>query len=880
MPPQDLRDRLQAAVGQTYAIEKELGGGGMSRVFLARETRLGRKVVIKVLPPEMAAGVNAERFEREIQLAANLQHPHVVPLLTTGAAGEILYYVMPFISGESLRARLTRQSELPVAEAVRILKEVADALAYAHRHGVVHRDIKPDNVLLSEGHAVVTDFGVAKAVSSSTGESSLTSLGVALGTPSYMAPEQAVADPNVDHRADIYALGAMGYEMLCGRPPFTAPTAQAVLAMHVTEAPVPATRHRGTVPESLNAVLMRCLEKKAADRWQKAEELIPHLDALLTPTGGITPTATQPHPAAQAAGAAAAVGRAHPLRVAGLYALSSIGVFVVVYGAVLLLGLPDWVFWGAAGLLAAGLPIMLLTGRRERERAMASLTGTHYTTPVGLAQHFTWRKAIMGGGVAFAGLALLTGGFMASRLLGIGPGATLVSSGVLAARDRLVLADFDDFTSDSSIGETITELMRIDLAQSTAVSVYDVAQTANVLARMGRPADTRVSPEVAAEIADRDGLKAIVLGEVRPLGGAYVIAARLTAATSGEILWAGRENAEDLGAVAGAVDRLSAGLRERIGESLRSIRADAPLQEVTTTSLDALRLYTQADRATNLGDSQGSLALLEQAIALDSTFAMAHRKLGVHLANRRNPADRARWTEAFTKAHQHRDRLTDRERAYAEAAYATYVLSDRDATARIYRAMLDKYPDDGLALNNLGVLYGNMGRRQEGLDAYLRLIQVGTASAVAYTNAIESSFELGQPDVAWRTVDALEKAYPGNAQAGFFRGFLTAAEGRYDSAVTVFEGLRDKHRGSARELGALGWLMDLAAFRGKLARSRVLEGEQLRAGRQLGLPFAQNPPPPAARRARYDAYVALWAFGDGAKAVSLMEQALRGQPAA
>src|SRR3989304_4030120 len=165
----DLLSRLQGVVGDAYRLEKELGGGGMSRVFLAEEVRLGRNVVIKVLPPEMAAGVNVERFEREIQLAARLQHPHVVPLLTAGSSGDLLYYVMPFIQGESLRARLAKQGELPVSEAVRILKEVADALAYAHRHGVVHRDIKPDNVLLSEGHAVVTDFGVAKDGSSPTG---------------------------------------------------------------------------------------------------------------------------------------------------------------------------------------------------------------------------------------------------------------------------------------------------------------------------------------------------------------------------------------------------------------------------------------------------------------------------------------------------------------------------------------------------------------------------------------------------------------------------------------------------------------------------------------------------------------------------------------
>ena len=217
----DFAQRLSEALGPDFRIERELGGGGMSRVFLAEDVKLARKVVVKVLPPEMAASVNQDRFRREIQLAARLQHPHVVPLLSANASGDLLWYVMPFIEGESLRAKLAREGELPVAEAVRLLREVTDALAYAHEQGVVHRDIKPDNVMVSRGHALVTDFGVAKAVSESGNASGLTSLGVALGTPAYMAPEQASADPHVDHRADLYALGAVAYEMLAGRPPFT-----------------------------------------------------------------------------------------------------------------------------------------------------------------------------------------------------------------------------------------------------------------------------------------------------------------------------------------------------------------------------------------------------------------------------------------------------------------------------------------------------------------------------------------------------------------------------------------------------------------------------------------------------------------------------------
>src|SRR6266702_702914 len=314
--------RLQAALGAAYRIERELGGGGMSRVFVAEEVELGRRVVIKVLAPELAAGVSVDRFKREIQLAASLQHPHIVPLLAAGQAEELLYYTMPLIEGESLRAKLAREGALPISDTVRILRDVADALAYAHKHGVAHRDIKPDNVLLSNHHAVVTDFGVAKALSESAGKNALTSAGVALGTPAYMAPEQAAADPHVDHRCDIYAVGALSYEMLTGRPPFTGATRQHVLAAQVTESPEPVTNRRATVPAALAESVMRCLEKNPADRFQTAEELLHLLEAMATPSGGTMPVtaverARRLFPVAVVAGLVAltAAGRSEERRV-------------------------------------------------------------------------------------------------------------------------------------------------------------------------------------------------------------------------------------------------------------------------------------------------------------------------------------------------------------------------------------------------------------------------------------------------------------------------------------------------------------------------------------------------------------------------------------
>jgi len=272
----------------------------MSRVFVAEETALDRKVVIKVLPPETAAQVSLERFKREILLAAKLQHPHIVPLLTAGESNGLPYFTMPFVDGESLRVRLARHGELPVSQAIRMLREIASALAYAHEHGIVHRDIKPDNVLLSGGSAMVTDFGVAKALSASSHaeHGGLTSLGVALGTPAYMSPEQASADPSVDHRADIYSFGVLAYELLTGQPPFAGRTPQHVLAAHVTEAPEAINKRRASLPVALAALVMRCLEKRPADRPQSAGEVVHALDDITTPSGGVTPTGTRPLAAA------------------------------------------------------------------------------------------------------------------------------------------------------------------------------------------------------------------------------------------------------------------------------------------------------------------------------------------------------------------------------------------------------------------------------------------------------------------------------------------------------------------------------------------------------------------------------------------------------
>src|SRR4051812_13189589 len=287
--------RLSVAVAGRYAIERELGAGGMATVYLAHDARHDRKVALKVLRPELAAILGGERFLAEIKTTANLQHPHILSLFDSGEADGLIYYVMPYVEGESLRDRLNREKQLPVEDAVRIAREVADALEYAHQHGIVHRDIKPENILLHGGHAMVADFGIALAAAKSEGGARMTETGMSLGTPHYMAPEQAMGDREITPRADIYALGVMLYEMLTGEPPFTGPTAQAIVARMMTEQPRSLTIQRHTIPPHVEAAVSRALEKLPADRFASAAEFSTALERGTGNEERGTPTRATPH---------------------------------------------------------------------------------------------------------------------------------------------------------------------------------------------------------------------------------------------------------------------------------------------------------------------------------------------------------------------------------------------------------------------------------------------------------------------------------------------------------------------------------------------------------------------------------------------------------
>jgi tetratricopeptide (TPR) repeat protein len=791
----NLRDELQQTLGNAYKLERELGGGGMSRVFVADEARLRRKVVVKVLSPELAEGISAERFEREIQLAASLQQANIVPVLNVGDAGGMPYYTMPFVDGESLRARLAA-GPLSTTETVSILRDVARALAYAHERGIVHRDIKPDNVLLSRGTAVVTDFGIAKAIAASQTHApgaTLTRVGIALGTPAYMAPEQVAGDPDIDHRADFYAFGCMAYELLAGRPPFAERSPQKLLRAHLHELAPPVSDLRTDTPPELARLISRCMAKDAVERPQSADELLTMLDAAVTGDSTRSPAVTL-------LARRGILGKA-----LALYGAAFIVVAVAAKAAITEIGLPDWVFPGALIVMALGLPAVLFTAYAQYVQWRVATTsptitpggtprrepsGTLTNIAVKASPHLSWRRTVAGGAYAISAFVLLIGAFMTLRAAGIGPAGSLMAAGKLSQRERVILTDFKGPASDSLLGPTVTEAFRTDIAQSANLSVMPANSVREVLRRMQKPANTPVDYAVAREIATREGIKAVIDGEVVALGGSYVLSIRLTTAQSGDELAAFRETASAAKDIIPAISRLSKGLRSRIGESLKRVQSARTLDKVTTPSLAALQKYVAGIRAVEVdGDFQKAQALLEEAISLDTGFAMAYRKLALELNNRRLTIPRVQ--ELLQKAYDHRDRLSDAERYLTIGAYyGNGPHPDQAKVISAYESLLDIDRDNVTALNNLSVEYADR-RDNTRVEELLRHgLEVQPTVAVLYTNLQLAELRLGKLDDAERTAQLFAKNLPRNpGTAEAFQG-IAAAKGDYDRWLAISDSVR------------------------------------------------------------------------------------------
>ncbi len=867
----DIREQVQSSLGKAYSIERELGGGGMSRTYVAMEEALSRRVVVKVLSPELAAGVSIERFRREIMLAAKLQHPHVVPVLSSGDASGLPWFTMPFVEGESLRHRLAR-GPMGISEITGVLRDVARALEFAHGHGVVHRDIKPDNVLLAGSSATVTDFGIAKAISAArTGQegATLTMAGTSIGSPAYMAPEQAAGDPDIDHRSDIYAFGCMAYELLAGRPPFQASSPSRLLGAHLGEVPRDIRDLRADTPPGLADLVMQCLAKDPADRPQAAADLVRVLDSV-TSSGSSTAAPVILAP------------RIRTGRALALWAGATALVGLTAWAATIVIGLPDWALPGSLGVMLAGLPAILFTAwvQRASQRAYTATPtftpggtptaqGTLMTLAMKASPHVSWQRTWLGGAVAVGLFAVLVIGFMVMRAMGIGPAGSLIGRGAFGAREKLIVADFRSPSSDSTLGATVAEAIRTDLTQSASLSVMTRAAVRDVLQLMRKDPGTSLLYETAREVATREGAKALLDGAVDRVGTGYVVSARLVSALDGGELATFRATAANDGELIASLGQLAKDVRERVGESLKSIRDTKALERVTTGSLAALKKYVEGMSVIEaLDDRVRGRAMLYEAVALDSTFAMAWRRIAASYAA--EGSGRAAQMAAIENAYRFRDRLSDNERLTTEAGYHSYGPNpDIDRTIAAYEALLDRDSTSSPALNNGALRYMTKGDYERAEGLLRRAVALPEPFGGSFGNLIQAQVMLGKYAAAESTAAAYRTILPSSAGHWVSDAYIAIARGDLDALEEVSRATYAEPRAASQRDFSTLLLAQASSIRGKMRESLRWIGES-----EAILGAQSDTKMPVLRASLDSAWVRAFYLGDAAGAREQVRRAL------
>jgi serine/threonine-protein kinase len=612
--------RLTRALAASYRIERVLGEGGMATVYLAEDPKHRRRVAVKVMRPELAETLGTERFLREVEIAAQLSHPHILPVFDSGSAEGFLYYVMPYVEGESLPARLAREKQLPIPEALRLAREVAEALAFAHERGIVHRDIKPANILLSAGHALVADFGIARAIAG--GGRALTQTGLAIGTPQYMSPEQAMGASDVDGRVDIYALGCVLYEMIAGEPPFAGPTAQAVIARSLTETPRPLGASRQGLAPRVSAVVSRALAKSPADRFQSGAEMADALRAA----------EDQVRDGSRETPAAVGTPSGKAWLVFGVIALITLTGFIV---AAVRRGLPAWVLALAGLLVGGGALALLLTARAEARRR-------DHAPPRRFDGLLTWRNTALGGVGALA-IWAMTATMLAVAPSGGRDGNVLKRVAILPFVNQGT-AD-DAYFADGIVDEVRGKLAKV--GQLTVIASTSANQYRN---------STKTPTQIASEL----GVDYLLIGKVRWAGAAGAtrrvqVVPELVDGKTGATTWQQSFDADMTD-----VFQMQTSIASQVAGALGAVLGTADQAQLAarpTTNAAAYDLYLKGRAIINnaAASQREAAGYFEQAVALDSTFTDAWTRLGSALASvysngTREPAVGRRAKEAIDRA--------------------------------------------------------------------------------------------------------------------------------------------------------------------------------------------------------------------------------------
>jgi serine/threonine protein kinase/tetratricopeptide (TPR) repeat protein len=684
-----------------YEIRSKIGAGGMGEVYLAVDTELDRTVAIKILPANLAADAQRlQRFIQEAKAASALNHPHILTIYEIGAIGNSRFIATEFIDGDTLRLHIGAGMKL--AEVLEIAIQACSALAAAHAAGIVHRDIKPENIMVRrDGYIKVLDFGLAKLTEpkSSTTDTEAptkamvnTGAGTVMGTASYMSPEQAKGT-HVDERSDLWSLGAVLYEMVTGHLPFAGETPTETISLILQREPAPLVRYAHDVPEELERIASKALTKDREERYQTAKDMLidlRHLKRKLEVDAEIDRTVPPELRTAVSTG--------------GVPFGSS-----TASGAV------------AATSVASTPPgpssAEYIVSEIRRHKKGAALLAALFVVAVAIASfvYFT-RKAP-----------------------------------ALTEKDTVLLADFVNTTGEPVFDGTLKQALAVQLGQSPFLNIFPDERVNETLRFMGRAANERITKDVAKEICERQGLKAMIVGSIASLGSHYVVTLEAINAHAGDAIAREQSEAENKEEVLKALGKAASQLREKLGESLSSIKKfDAPIEEATTSSLEALKAFSQGNEQRMADKQNEAISFYKRATELDPNFALAYARLAVIYSNFFQTELAAQYSQ---KAYDLRDRVSERERYYISEKYTSYVTGDREEVISVLKAWAQSYPNDYIPHNNLAANYNLLGQYEDSLKEAREAVRLSPNNPTALGNYVEGFMRLGRFDEARQVLE-------------------------------------------------------------------------------------------------------------------------------